>query len=555
MSEAAAEATGTNALPHREKLLASAWQWTEPRLVAAAEWANPILVKETRQALKSRQFVATFLIVLIACWVVSIGGVVLIGPRIRYEAAGGVMLLVYYAVLAFPLTVIVPYSAFRSIASEREDNTYDLLSISTLTPWQIIAGKLGSALLQMLVFLSAVSPCIGFTFLLKGVDVLTVALLIGYAALASLGLSAVALLSGTLVQVRYSQVIVSVGLVVTLMGAFYGMILFAQSFIRDSYLVLQEEEFWIVNLALLTLYATTFAIVSCAAAMRISFASENRSTPLRRLLLLQQACFVGWIAAIAHEEGLRSLPGAVAATTIVLSVYWYLAGTLMTSEWPFFSRRVQRSLPASKLGRWLLTWLNPGPGTGYMLAVSNMTGVVTVGLTIALVFGAFGTGGPSRADLVYFCLLSWGYVVALLGIGAMLTRLLRKYIFVSMPAGFLMHAIVFLAACGVPQVIHFMYYSTSFTSASPMTHVSNPVWTLARLIEDGAGSVDALTLTTIVLTAAAITLLLNLRWIAAETQPRRAVLPERVEFDEQQLHPEPEPKPSNPWDREAAEGV
>ena len=47
------------------------WTAIETRLAALAERANPILVKETRQALKSRQFVVTFLIVLVACWIVS----------------------------------------------------------------------------------------------------------------------------------------------------------------------------------------------------------------------------------------------------------------------------------------------------------------------------------------------------------------------------------------------------------------------------------------------------------------------------------------------------
>jgi len=50
-----------------EGRLTSIVAWLE----AIADRANPILVKETRQALKSRQFVLTFLVVLIACWIAS----------------------------------------------------------------------------------------------------------------------------------------------------------------------------------------------------------------------------------------------------------------------------------------------------------------------------------------------------------------------------------------------------------------------------------------------------------------------------------------------------
>ncbi|NOY29351.1 MAG: hypothetical protein GXP28_03990 [Planctomycetes bacterium] len=188
-------------------------------LEAIADRANPILVKETRQALKSRQFVLTFLIVLIACWIGF--AVVAIAPNVYYGAEGGSMLIVYCAILAFPLMLIVPYTAYRSLAAEQEDNTYDLLSITTLTTGQIVTGKLGSAVVQILVYLSAVSPCIAFAFLLRGIDALTIAVLLVYFGLASLGLSMLALLAGTVAKARYTQVILSVLLILGLALAFF----------------------------------------------------------------------------------------------------------------------------------------------------------------------------------------------------------------------------------------------------------------------------------------------------------------------------------------------
>ncbi|HNU08284.1 MAG TPA: hypothetical protein PKO33_11010, partial [Pyrinomonadaceae bacterium] len=86
--------------------------------------------------------------------------VAIVGPGIRYTASGGQLLLFYYGILAFPLAVIVPFAAFRSLAAERDENTYDLLAVSTLTPRQIINGKLGSAIVQMGVYFSAISPCL-----------------------------------------------------------------------------------------------------------------------------------------------------------------------------------------------------------------------------------------------------------------------------------------------------------------------------------------------------------------------------------------------------------
>ena len=124
-------------------------------LERAGEWLNPILVKEARQALKSRQFVVTFGLVLLYSWGVSIVGLAMIGPEATYGANGPVMFGWYYAGLAFCLLIVVPFGAFRSLAVEQEERTYELLSITALKPRQIVSGKLGSAVVQMLVYLSA----------------------------------------------------------------------------------------------------------------------------------------------------------------------------------------------------------------------------------------------------------------------------------------------------------------------------------------------------------------------------------------------------------------
>ena len=103
--------------------------------------------------------------------------------------------------------VVVPLSAFRSLTAEREDNTYDLLSITALKPRQIISGKLGSSVTQMAVYFSAITPCLAFTYLLRGVDLPTIAVLLAYTFFWSLGLSMIGILLATLTPQRFVQVI------------------------------------------------------------------------------------------------------------------------------------------------------------------------------------------------------------------------------------------------------------------------------------------------------------------------------------------------------------
>ncbi len=66
----------------------------DAKLLSLSDWLNPILVKETRQALKSRQFLATFGLTLLAVLIwtivsisVSIPGIYYLRVEVRFSAA------------------------------------------------------------------------------------------------------------------------------------------------------------------------------------------------------------------------------------------------------------------------------------------------------------------------------------------------------------------------------------------------------------------------------------------------------------------------------------
>jgi ABC-type transport system involved in multi-copper enzyme maturation permease subunit len=405
---------------------ARAWRPVEDWLIALVDRANPILVKETRQALKSRQFVITFLVVLVACWMVSFIGIAWVGPEIYWAAAGPTLLMGYYVVLAIPLALIVPFSAFRSLAAEQEEQTYELLSITTLSSRKIITGKLLSAAVQMIVYLCAVSPCVAFTFLLRGVDAMTIAVVLAGMVLGSMGLSMIALLIGAMARLRGTQVVTSVILILGLALACVGGIALGWMIIQAGSGFMREEGFWIAISAMLTFYITFFGLFHSAAAAQIAFVSENRSTPLRRWMTVQQACFCGWMAAAVYSEisssnGNRanSIGEMLVAATVLATGYWAVMGALLTGEWPHLSRRVQRSLPQSTLGRTTLSLFNPGPGTGYLFAVSNLTTLIVVGLIVLLFRGPATGRFVATETIACLLVLSWSYVVGYLDSGGL----------------------------------------------------------------------------------------------------------------------------------------
>ena len=531
------------------------WDRIEETLLAFVEHLNPILVKEARQALKSRQFIATFFLTLLACWIASLSVILVFKAEVFYVAAGDQVLGWYCGILAFSLFLVVPYSAYRSITTEQEDNTYELLSITSLSSGQIITGKLGSAIVQMLVYLCAVSPCIAFTFLLRGVDLQLVAFIIVAYFLVSVGASMVALMVGTAAKARYTQALTSVLVVLCLLGLFTGGITLTLNIIESSDQYFRDTDFWIGIAAILTVFFTTFLLVHAAASAQIAFSSENRSSRLRWMMLLQFVCFLGWIGGIvaAVWENIRpSIFEEIAMFAISFAgVYWYAMGTLMTSEWPHLSRRVQRSLPQSRAGQMLLTWFNPGPGTGFMFAVANMTAltVFLFGLLLYVEATTFATGMSQAMCAVGF---AWCYVVIFLGVGALLISVLRSRFFISMTAGFLLHVILLVSACAIPQFITLSSNSYGRGNSYSLLHASNPFWTMAEAVErrSFASIPEAFILAIVLPSTALVVLLVCFRFVAAEVQLRRRNLPTRVAEEEADLHPALAMGPTSPWDVE-----
>lgn len=531
------------------------WRTIDRTMDFAGDRLNPILVKETRQALKSRQFTITFALLLFCGWLWTIMGVAMIGPDIWYGSQGAWMFVGYYVILSFPLLVIVPFSAFRSLAGEQEDRTYELMSITTLGPRQIIRGKLGSAVLQMLIYLSAISPCLAFTYMLRGIDFPTILFILGYTTLASLSLSVAGLLIGTLTSEKHWQVVLSVLMIAGLLGALWAGIGMTVGLVSWSNINFADEEFWIGCTAWLTGHASYFALVFYAAAAQITFASDNRSTRLRVVMLLQHLLFVGWMAWtwIWLEGGDEAI---LMIFMTFVGLHWWVMGAFMTGESPQLSPRVKRQLPQSFLGRVFFTWFNPGPGTGYIFAISNLVGamvIVLMGLASIDVFSSFV---PSRwragdgTSVVCFAVLGLSYVTIYLGIGLLLVRFMRRFTYVGILLTLLTHFVLMMIGCGIPTIIQMMSAQLRGAGYS-FLQITNPFWTLVHIVDRWALPPETPVLLTIIPLAALIVFVVNLPAVAAEVRHVRIAKPRRIAEEDAQLSAEsapPVPTRTNPWD-------
>ncbi|MHB0960944.1 MAG: ABC transporter permease [Pirellulaceae bacterium] len=540
----------TAVAPSNDKLLTSPTGWwarLDAWLDRASERLNPILVKEARQALKSRQFVVTFTLLLLCGLVWSLIGVAMLMPAIYYTTSGSFMLTGYYVILTVPMLLIVPYSAYRSLASEREDGTYDLLSITTLSSRQIVTGKLGSALLQMLVYYSALSPCIAFTYLLRGVDIVTILLVLFYTFWASVFLSSLSLLVATASRQRHMQVLLSVVLLIGLLIATITWWIWTGVFISASATAaFDSAEVWIVQGTVLSLGISYIVLMVLAAAARLSFASDNRSTRLRVVMLAQQGLFTGWMTYYWFRD---PADGFLYVLLVFSAVHWMVMGVMMIGEWAQLSPRVLRTLPQSLLARSFLTWFNPGSGTGYVFAVANMAALTLFTLLLAAAGKAGQTPLANFSSLAMFGLLLWGYLATYLGIGRLISLWLRRYLYFGWLVPVVIHVALLGTGVGIPYFLQAWFYG--FQNFRDYTALQAPNW-LWTLVEAADGNTSA-TLPAAILVAVAALLSFGANLVAAarEVEQVRQEAPARVQLDERELHPERvavEKRPASPFD-------
>ncbi len=265
---------------------------------------NPIVVKELRQAVKSRIVISALMLFLVIQLSILLLNLSFTGRQSAGAVnlhAGREIFLILQGILLGTCMLLIPTYAGVRLASEHSETNVDLLFISTLRPRKIIAGKLQASVVLILLIFSACAPFMTFTYLLRGIDIPSIILV--------LALDFLVVLLGTQGAIFLGAVPANAGLKLLLgllglglLGFLFGSTMgFSIEMLELGFgSRLDSIEFWVVAGAVaITILAVIGLLFTWSMAI-VSPPSANRALPVRLYFLIFWLLTSGLAALLAR---------------------------------------------------------------------------------------------------------------------------------------------------------------------------------------------------------------------------------------------------------------
>ena len=162
---------------------------------------NPLLIRTLRQEVRNRAFLGIYLALLAAGALTS----AVVAASNDGERPGQILFVILSLASTGALWFYQPLTAYRAMAREREDDTWDLMELTGMSPGRIARGIVATSLVQGLFILAALAPFLAVAYLLRGVDVVTLVIFLAGALAGALSLGALATLLGCLGKTKATR--------------------------------------------------------------------------------------------------------------------------------------------------------------------------------------------------------------------------------------------------------------------------------------------------------------------------------------------------------------
>ncbi|HEX7809614.1 MAG TPA: hypothetical protein VF608_12830, partial [Thermoanaerobaculia bacterium] len=421
-------------------------------------WLNPVMVKELRQAVRGR-FIVTVLSLSLLAQVVAVAGFMISGAIDNRNAAldpiGSVTFTTLFFVLFTATVFFVPlYSGIR-MAIERSDTNVDLLFVTTIRPRTVILGKLMTTIaLTALIFFASL-PFLVFSYVLRGIDVLTIVFVLFIAFFAVCSAAVVALFLGCIPATKPFRFVLGLVFFGVSAMAYAGMAAMITSFIRSSTaMMFVTSDFWTAVISAIMVVAAIDAVLLVTTTVIITPPAANRALPIRLMMAIV------WLVsfAIAARLTFRFRDASpILMWAMVQLLFITLVMCSAVGERERWGPRVARTIPENPLKRFVAFLFFSGAGGGTLWAL------LFYSLTIGAYELVLKTRPPSLISTERVISAQVLAEAAMCFVAYLLTAQLvrRKYLSQRVPARatWAIGLVVFLIVAVIPPLVLLSAYS------------------------------------------------------------------------------------------------
>jgi hypothetical protein len=384
---------------------------------------NPVVVKELRQAVRSR-FVSILVIVFLVLMVTILGLFLInINPD-RSNNVGRGAFLTILGFLQVATMIFVPGFVASRLSQERTSGDLGLIFATALPAGAIIRGKLLSGMMIALLLYSIATPFMTFTYLLRGIDLPTIFIFVGLSFLMVAPAVQYALLIACLPGKRTLRNLVLIASALTgiYLVPVFGIVIPGEMGLGRLGTRILDSEVWLLLLTLVVLIMLVVVLLFAWACAAVTSPASNRAMPVR--LAMSGTWLLG---------GVISSLWAISTDNDILLIWYYasiivfglamLAGVSQRDQLGF---RVRRTVPARLWRRIPAFLFFSGSAAGLAWAVLTvvLTVVTLVAGQLAKLWELYDLADHLRMGIA---LASFGLIYALAGL-VLQRRLLARWL-------------------------------------------------------------------------------------------------------------------------------
>lgn len=433
---------------------------------------NPIVIKELRQAVRGR-FVVTVITLSLVAQLIAVAVMVMTArinmADVNAQPVGNTAFMVLFTLLFTACIFFVPmYSGFR-MAAERSDTNVDLLFITTIRARTIVLGKLMTALALVCLLFSTSLPFLIFSYVLRGIDFLSIAFVLAFALIIIATQTTVALFLACIPASKPFKLLLALALFIGTFTLYAPTLAVTNEVMRMGVAaVYQDKDAMTLTIVFSGATLTFDAVLLVVTTAMIMPAAANRALPVR-LALAGLWCISAAGAAAVTVPARSVVPlGLWAAMQLGIITLVLMSAIGERETW---GPRVARTIPAAGLRRAAAFLFYSGAAGGTLWAL---------GLMIATIAFYFAAGARSTAlddyETIGIHLINAALCIAAYALTALLIR--RTILARRVPPRltWAIALLLFLVGAIVPPMIVFLRWTETpeFTLYFQAATVLNP---------------------------------------------------------------------------------